>query len=175
MVFGNEVLSVLNKQLTAEFESAYLYLAMSNSCMLGNLPGAANWLRVQAQEELTHAMKLYDFMQSRDGDVTLGSVDAPPRRWDSALKTFQAALEHERKMSAALSTLVDLALKSKDHATNNLLQWFIAEQVEEEATVTNIIHQLKLIGDNTAGLYMIDRELAMRVFTPAPDPKDAAA
>ncbi len=154
----------LNKQLNAEVYSAYLYLSMSAYFQSVNLDGFANWMRVQAQEELAHALKFYDYVNERGGRVILQPVEAPPSEWDSPLAVFENVYEHEQKVTGLINKLVDLAVEARDHATNNFLQWFVSEQVEEEASADEVVQKLKLVGDGPGGLFMIDRELAQRVF-----------
>jgi ferritin len=154
----------LNKQLNAELYSAYLYLSMSTHFQSVNLGGFANWMRVQAREELLHAMKFYDYVNERGGRVTLLPVDEPPSQWHSPLAAFEHVYQHEQKVTSLINKLVDLAVKARDHATNNFLQWFVSEQVEEEASADEVVQRLKLVGDDRSGLFMIDRELAQRVF-----------
>jgi len=157
----------LNGQINAELYSAYLYLSMSAFYESQDLRGFANWMRVQFQEELAHAMKFYDHVNNRDGRVTLQAVEGPPPEWDSPRAPFEAAYQHEQKISGMINELADLAIQLRDHATHNFLEWFVAEQVEEEAAVKEIVQKLKLVGDSGEGLFLIDRELAQRVFTPA--------
>ena len=154
----------LNDQINAELYSAYLYLAMAAYFESINLGGFGNWMRIQAQEELTHAMKFYDFVYERGGRVSLAAVDAPPKEWDSPLAAFEGAYAHECKVSAMINDLVNIAIEEKDHATNNFLQWFVSEQVEEEASADAVVQKLKLIGDHGNGIFMLDRELGQRVF-----------
>ena len=154
----------LNKQLNAEVYSAYLYLSMSAYFQSVNLSGFANWMRVQWQEELAHGLKFYDYVNERGGRVILQAVEAPPSEWDSALAAFQDTYRHEQKVTGMINKLVDLAVEARDHATNNFLQWFVSEQVEEEASADEVLQKLKLVGDDASGLFMIDRELAQRVF-----------
>jgi len=154
----------INKQLNAELYSSYLYLSMSAYFQSVNLGGFANWMRVQAKEELMHAMKFYDYVNERGGRVILHPVEAPPSEWDSPLAVFEHVYQHEQKVTGLINKLVDLAVKARDHATNNFLQWFVSEQVEEEASADEVVQKLKLVGDDPSGLFMIDRELAQRVF-----------
>ena len=154
----------INKQLNAELYSSYLYLSMSAYFQSVNLGGFANWMRVQAKEELAHAMKFYDYVNERGGRVILHPVEEPPSEWDSPLATFEHVYRHEQKVTGLINKLVDLAVKARDHATNNFLQWFVSEQVEEEASADEVVQKLKLVGDDPSGLFMIDRELAQRVF-----------
>ncbi len=156
----------LNKQLNAELYSSYLYLAMSAHFQSINLAGFANWMRVQAQEELVHAVKFYDFINSRAAKVNLLVVEAPPGKWDSPLAAFEHVSDHEQKVTELINGLVNQAVEERDHATNNFLQWFVTEQVEEESSANEIVQKLKLIGDSGGGLFMLDQELAQRVFTP---------
>ena len=154
----------LNKQLNAEVYSAYLYLSMSAYFQSVNLSGFANWMRVQWQEELAHGLKFYDYVNERGGRVVLQAVEAPPSEWDSPLAVFGHVYEHEQKVTGMINKLVDLAVEARDHATNNFLQWFVSEQVEEEASADEVVQKLKLVGDDASGLFMIDRELAQRAF-----------
>jgi ferritin len=131
-----------------------------------NLKGFANWMRVQTQEELVHAMKFYDFIVERGGKAVLSAIEGPRTEWPSPLAVFEHAYEHEQKVTGLINDLVDLAISEQDHATNNFLQWFVAEQVEEEASADEVVQKIKLMGDASGGLFMLDRELAQRVFTP---------
>jgi ferritin len=136
-----------------------------------NLTGMANWMRIQAQEELTHAMKFFDFVNERDGRVVLTQVGAPKTEWTSPLDVFEDVLAHEKKVTGLINELVDLSLTEKDHAANIFLQWFVTEQVEEEATASTIVDKLKLIGDTPVALYMLDGELGQRTL---PSPTETA-
>ncbi|HQP30247.1 MAG TPA: ferritin [Deltaproteobacteria bacterium] len=156
----------LNQQINAELSSAYLYLSMSAHFQAMNLKGFANWMRVQAMEEFTHADRLSAYVLDRGGRVQLMAIDSPPLTWESALAVFQDTYRHEQKVTSLINDLVDLAIKEKDHATNNFLQWFVNEQVEEEANAEALVQQLKLTGDAGPGLLMLDRELAQRAFIP---------
>ena len=156
----------LNQQVNAELYSSYLYLSMAAYFESINLKGFANWMRVQTQEELVHAMKFYDFIIERGGKVVLSAIESPPTEWASPLAVFKHAYEHEQKVTGLINTLVDLAIAEQDQATNNFLQWFVAEQVEEEASADEVVQKIKLMGDASGGLFMLDRELAQRVFTP---------
>lgn len=158
----------LNAQLNAEFYSSYLYLSMSAYCSSIGLPGAAQWMQAQVQEEWFHGMKFYRQIGERGGRVLLSVIDQPPRQWKSPLKVFEETLIHERKVTGMINDLVDLALAEKDHATHLFLQWFIAEQVEEEASVVAVLDKLKLIGKDTTALFTLDATLGQRVFTPPP-------
>ena len=163
-VLKENIQKALNEQLNAELYSSYLYLAMSAYFGSINLKGFANWMRIQAQEELAHTMKFYDFIEERGGRVLLSSVDGPRAEWSSPLEVFEQVYEHETHVTALINTLVDVSIKESDHATNNFLQWFVAEQVEEEATADDVVQRLKLVGNDGAGLFLIDQELAARAF-----------
>ena len=167
-MINTTVAEALNNQIQAEFYSAYLYLAMSANFEHRNLRGFANWMRVQFQEEQMHALRLYDYLIARGGQVRLQAIDAPPADWDTPEAAFAAVLEHERHVSALINKLVDLAVKQSDHATTAALQWFVNEQVEEEATAEQLLEEVLLVRDNPGGLFMIDRELAGRTFNPPP-------
>ena len=155
----------LLKQLNEEFYSAYLYLAMSAYCSKIEFNGAARWLKHQYDEEVGHATKIYNYLVDQGVHVVLDAIHQPPSEFGTVLEVFTASLKHEQKMSERLNVLSDQALKEKDHATYNLLQWFVNEQVEEEASVGEIISKFKLVGDDGYGLLMVDNELGSR---PAP-------
>jgi len=152
----------INQQVRNEFSSAYVYLAMSAYCEERNLGGCAHWLRLQAREELGHAMKLFEYIHDRGGQVALGPIEQPPAKFKSALEVFQRALEHERKLSGTIHRLYELAVKEGDYATQAMLQWFVTEQVEEEKAAVQIMEQLKLVGEEGPALLMVDRQLAAR-------------
>jgi len=165
--------SALNDQINMEFASAHIYLGMEAYFESIDLPGAASWMRAQFQEEEIHAFKLFDYVHERDGDVELAAIEAPAMSYDSPLAAFEAALGHERKVSASIHGLVDLAIAEKDHPTQSFLKWFVDEQVEEEATASAIVKQLKLVGNQGHSLFMVDRELGQRT-PPAPAGEDTA-
>lgn len=152
----------LNGQLNAELYSSYLYLAMSAQFKSDNLDGFAHWTQVQAKEEMDHAMKFYAFVNDRLGRVTLGAVAAPPVKWASPLAAFEEILKHEQKVTGLIHALVNQAAAEKDHATQIFLQWFVTEQVEEEAQSDDVVQKLRLIGDSPQGLILLDRALAQR-------------
>lgn len=174
-MLNEKMVKALNDQINAEFYSSYLYLSMAAHFESLNLKGFANWMRVQAQEEDFHAKKFVAFVHDRSAKVKLQAIKAPPHEWDSPLAVFEAVYKHECHVTELINKLVDLSLKLSDHATNNFLQWFIGEQVEEEASADAIIQQLKLVGNDGHGLFMIDRELATRVFTPPAAAGEAGA
>ena len=156
-------------QLNHEFYSAYLYLAMSAYCSHCEFNGAASWFKLQYEEEHDHATRIYNYLVEQGVQVVLQKLDQPASDFGSILEVFKASLDHEQKMTTGLNDLSDQALKEKDHATYNLLQWFVNEQVEEEATLGGIISKLKLVRDDGYGLLMIDNELGDRT----PDPETA--
>ena len=161
-MLSQEMEKALNNQINAEMYSSYLYLSMNAYFKSVNLEGFANWMQCQAQEEMIHAMKIYDFVNQRGGRVILKGIDAPPDSWNSPLVVFEETLQHEQKVTALINDLVDIAIKERDHATNAFLQWFVTEQVEEEESADGVLQQLKLLGDVGGGLYMLDREMASR-------------
>jgi ferritin len=154
----------LNEQVKWEMYSGYLYLGMSAYFQETGLPGFATWMRVQAQEELSHSMIFYNFILGRGGSIKLAAVDAPPTDYKSSLAVFEKTLEHERNVTARINKLVAQARKEEDFATDIFLQWFVTEQVEEEESVTDVINKLRLIKNDGQGLLMLDKELGARVF-----------
>ena len=165
-MLGGKIVEALNRQINAEIYSAYLYLSMAAYFDSLGLKGFANWMRVQWQEELTHAMRIYDYVVDRGGRVRFYAIQEPPHEWDSPLAAFEHVYKHEVNVTKMIHELVELAMSEKDYATYNMLQWFVAEQVEEEANASEIVEKLRLIGDDGRGLLMLDRELAARRFTP---------
>ena len=156
----------INDQINAELYSSYLYLSMCAYFQSTNLPGFANWMRMQAQEELVHAMKFYDYVSVRGGRVALKRIEEPPKKWDSPLAVFEHTYKHEQKVTSLINSLVDLAISENDHAANIFLKWYVEEQVEEEESADEVVQKLKLMGDAGHNLFMIDQELGKRVFTP---------
>ena len=152
----------LNAQLNAEVYSGYLYLSMAAYFEDIDLAGFANWMRVQAAEELEHGMKFYDYIIRRGASVTLTAIEAPQTEWESPLAAFEHVLSHEQMVTGLINDLVDLAIEEKDHATNNFLQWFVEEQVEEEENAMENLAKLKLAGDDNSLLYKLNEEFAGR-------------
>ena len=152
----------INEQINAELFSFYLYLAMSTHFQHANFGGFAGWMRTQAQEEMSHAMKFIDYVHDRGGAVTLTAIEQPKGEWPSVLAAFEAALAHEKSITKRINTLMDKAIAAKDHATANFLQWFVKEQVEEEATLDPIVMRLQAIGESHGALYYLDHELGKR-------------
>ncbi len=165
-MISTKMQKTLNTHLNEEFYSSYLYLSMAAYFEEKNLKGFANWFRIQTQEEHMHGMKFFDFILQKGGKVTLSQIAAPKVEWKSISEVFAETLKHEQKITGLLNKLVETAMLEKDFATNNFLQWFVTEQVEEEANVEEIIQKFEMIGDNKSGLYMLDNELATRVLTP---------
>jgi len=152
----------LNEQLNHEFYSAYLYLSMSAYCSKIDFNGAASWFLLQYHEEQDHATRIYNYLIEQDATISLKRIDKPEKKFGTLLETFKKSLEHEQMMTSRLNDLSNDALKEKDHATYNLLQWFVNEQVEEEASVNEIISKIKLVKNDGYGLLMIDNELGKR-------------
>jgi len=163
-MISKTVNDALNKQVNAEMFSAYLYLSMSAWCSEKSLSGFANWMRIQAQEELSHATKIFDYILERGGKVELDAIDKPAGEWSSPLEVSQEVANHEAKVTALINDLVDVAIKERDHAANIFLQWFVAEQVEEEASAGEVFERMKMIGNDSAGMFAMDMELGKRVF-----------
>jgi ferritin len=155
----------LNDQVNAELFSAYLYCSMAAYFEAINLRGCAQWMRVQTQEEMGHAAKFFDFIIERGSRVVLQALDKPQTQWKSPSAAFEAALKHEQYITGRINNLVNLAIQEKDHATNSFLKWFVDEQVEEEASVTEIVEKLKMVKNAPGGMFMIDRELGQRKST----------
>ena len=159
--------AALNDQIQKEMYSANLYLSMSSYSEHIGLKGVANWFMVQYHEEMDHSMKLYRYLQDQGELVKISSIEQPPTEFESAMDMFEKTLAHEQKVTKSINNLVDLAIAEKDHASQIFLQWFITEQIEEEANDNEIIDKLKLAGNDGNGLFMIDKELGARVFTPS--------
>jgi ferritin len=156
------VQNAINDQIKHEFYSSYLYLSMSAYFETQSLPGFARWMRLQSQEEHEHAMKFFDFVNDRGGTIELQALDQPPGEFQSPLDVFEQALGHERKVTALINRLYELAIKESDYATQTLLQWFVTEQIEEEKNAGQIVEQLKMTGGEPSALLLLDRELAGR-------------
>ena len=161
-MFKESLQQAINEQIVREMYSSNLYLAMAAYYASINLNGFANWMRVQAEEELTHALKFFDYVIDRGGKVTIGAIPAPKIEWSDPVQPFIDALEHERKVTGWIDELVDLAHKEKDYATISFLNWFVDEQVEEEKTTSEIVERLKLAGDSKASLFFLDSQLMNR-------------
>lgn len=156
------VQDAINEQIRNELFSAYLYLSMSAHFEGESLPGFARWMRVQAREEVSHGMKLFDYLADRGGRIVLGALEAPPTTFDSPLAIFRQSYAHEQKVTAMIHALYALAAGEKDYASQLALNWFVTEQVEEEKTASDIAARLEMVGDNRVALLMLDRELGAR-------------
>lgn len=155
----------LNAQMNWEIYSAHIYLSMSSHFAQEGLEGFSSWMFAQYQEEMFHAMKFFDYINEAGGHAKLDTIEAPQYSWETPLAAFENALEHEQGVTTRINALADLAIEERNHAVGIFLQWFIAEQVEEEDTVGGIVGKLKMLGDG-GGLFMLDRDLGTRVFTP---------
>lgn len=164
----NTVLQAINNQINSELSASYSYLAMAAYCERQKFVGAAKWLRLQSQEENLHAMKLFEFVLARDGDVQLMAIPEPQRAFGSLASVFEKALAQEQEVSKQIDALYELAFKEKVFAAMAELQWFLTEQVEEEKTAREIVAKFKLIGNDPASLLDMDRELGARVAEPPP-------
>lgn len=156
----------INEQINKELFSEYLYISMQAWFAGENLDGFANWMDAQGKEERFHAMKFFNYLLDRGAKVKLMALEQPTIDFGNPLKAFKMALEHEQFVTKSINNLMDLATKEKDHATKSFLQWYVDEQVEEEAAAEKIVSKLKMIGDNMQGIFMLDNELGQRVFTP---------
>lgn len=166
----DSMLDKLNEQIQHEAYSAYLYYSMVGYFESENLKGFANWMQIQAQEEITHMHRIFTYINDKGASVVLGPVDQPPSKWDSPVECIRQTLEHECFISEKINECVTLALSENDHATNAMLQWFVAEQVEEEANADELLQKVIMIGDNASGMFLVDNELGQRKFvdeTPA--------
>ena len=161
-MFSSKVEKAINEQIKNELYSAYLYLSMAAYFDSINLPGFAHWMRVQFAEEQEHAKKFYHFVYERGGRVVLQALDQPPSEWASPLAVFEETLKHEQKVTALIDDLYALTVQENDYASQVFLQWFISEQVEEEANATQIIETLKMVGEKGQALIMLDHQLARR-------------
>ena len=156
----------INEQINKELYSEYLYISMQAWFASKNLDGFANWMEVQSKEERFHAMKFFNFVLERGGRVELMAIDKPDFEFGTPQNAFKMTLEHEKFVSKSINDLMDIAIQENDHASKSFLQWFVDEQVEEEATADKILSRLEMVKDNISGLFMMDNELALRVFTP---------
>ena len=159
-MINKTVQEAINSQIQKETYSAYLYLAMAADCEAKNLKGFSTWLRIQYEEEMSHALKLFDYLLERGGTVALQSIQAPPAEFGTPLQMFEKVLEHEQYVTASINKLYEIALENKDYATQIFLQWYINEQVEEEASASEVLEKIRMVGDR--GLVYIDKELGKR-------------
>ncbi len=165
-MLSKKLLEAINHHINYELYSEYIYLAMAAYCDAQDLSGCANFFKVQVEEERFHAMKFYDYVVQMDGRVTLGHIAEPRNEYGSILEVFKEALKHEQLVTRRIYDLADIASDEREHATMSFLKWFIDEQVEEENTISTIVKRLERIGEDSTALYMLDAELAQRVFTP---------
>jgi ferritin len=165
-MISKKIQQAFNDQINAETHSAYLYWSMVAYFESINLKGFASWMRCQIQEEMVHATKFFDFINERGGRVALTAIESPATEWDSPLAAFEAAYAHEQYITGRIDDLVKLAREENDNAAGIFLQWFVTEQVEEEASADEVVQQLKLMAGAPGGLFMLDRELGQRIFTP---------
>jgi ferritin len=161
-MINQTIQQALNEQIKHELESAYVYLSMAAYFESINLQGFAHWMRLQHQEETSHAMKLFDYLHDRGGRVLLKAIEQPPVEFDSCMDVFERALAHEQKVTTLINSLYDLAIKENDHATQIHLQWFITEQVEEEKSAAEVVDKLKMAGDHPGALFLLDQQLGGR-------------
>jgi len=164
-MINKHVEEAINEQIKNEFFSAYLYLSMSAYCEFINLPGFAQWMRMQYEEEMAHALRLFDFLIDRDGTVDLRVIDKPAAEFKSPLRVFEDVLAHEQKVTKMIHDLYALSVKENDYPTQVEMQWFITEQVEEEKNAGDVVQRLKLAGDDNTALLMLDREMSNRAAT----------
>ena len=173
-MFSQKLHDAMNAQVNAELWSAYLYLAMSLDAESKGYKGVANWFYVQFQEEQAHARIFMNYLNSRDAKVELLQIESVPAAWDSVLDMFRQTLEHEKKVTALINNLAAIAKEDNDYASINRLNWFIDEQVEEEESARDMIFNVEAVEDNKYGMYMLDKELAARVYN-VPSPLAASA
>lgn len=164
-MLNSKIEKAFNEQINAETYSAYLYLSMAAWFDNQQLVGFAHWLKIQALEEMTHSLRFYNFVHDRGGKVAMKAIAAPPTGWKSPLDAVEAVLRHEIMVTGLINKLVALARKENDYASENFLQWFVKEQVEEEASAEEVIGKLKLVNQTEGGLFMLDKDMAARVFT----------
>ena len=165
-MIGDKVQAALNEQIVQELHASQYYLSMSAYFERTGYPGFARWMRVQSDEEREHALRIFDFVNDREGQVTLGRIDAPPSEFGSPLEVFQAALAHERKVTALIGKLYGLAVEEFDYPTQVMLQWFVNEQVQEEKVASDIVDRLRLAGDDKSALLLLETELGQRPSEP---------
>ncbi len=166
MAISKKMEKAINDQINAEFYSAYLYLAMSCQADDMQLKGVASWFNIQYQEEVAHAMGFVNYLQERGGRVTLGAIEGPRTEWPNVVAMFEQTCEHEAHVTSLINNLAALAVEEKDFAASQFLNWYVKEQVEEEATAAEILGEMKLAQDNPSAMLFLTRELGTRVFNP---------
>jgi len=167
-MISKKMQSELNEQVNKEFYSAYLYLAMSAYCTKIGLPGFANWMRLQYEEENMHVTKMYDYILDQGGEIHLKKIEEPPTEYGSPLDIFEKTLEHEQFITRSIHDLMGLAIEERDYATQTFLQWYVSEQVEEESNVHDVLNPLRMVGNDKGGLMMIDQNLGRRAVPAQP-------
>jgi len=165
-MLSEKIAKTLNDQINAELFSSYLYLSMSAYFESTSLGGCAQWMRLQAQEEMEHAVKIFDYINERGGRAIMEAIEKPATDWNSPLHVFEDVVKHEQKVTALINSLVDCAVDERDHATKNFLEWFVAEQVEEEANVGSVCDKMRMVEGDSGGLFALDLELGKRVLHP---------
>ena len=159
----------INEQITYEFYSAHIYLSMAAYCAANDLPGVSHWFRVQYREEVDHAMKFFNFVTEMEGAVNISGFQDPQSEFSSVLDAFETALKHEKVVTGRIYDLKTIAIEEKNYAASAFLEWYVNEQIEEESNAMGIVRRLKMIGDDPAATYMLDNELAARVYVPLPE------
>lgn len=165
-MLSSKLQDAFNEQMKNEFYSAYLYMAMSGYLQSEDLPGFASWMRVQALEEMTHGEKFFNFSCETGGRIHLLPIAGPQNDFSSLIEVFEVSLKHEKFVTASINNLMDLANEEKNHGAKIFLQWFVTEQIEEEASFSLILKKLQRIGDDGRGVLMLDQELGQRIFVP---------
>jgi ferritin len=163
-MISKKMLDLINAQINEEMYSAYLYMAMSAECSNRGLNGTATWLMVQYHEEMFHAMKFYNYLLDQGGKVSLAALKTPPITFKTVKEMFSQVLKHENHITTCINSLIDLAIKEKDHASHAFLQWYVNEQVEEEKNASEILNQLGYIKEDAAGMILFDKDLGARIL-----------
>lgn len=167
-MLSEKLLKALNEQITHELHAAHLYTAMAAYCVGVDLDGCSNFFLMQAEEERFHAMKLFNYVGDQDGEIILGALENPYNTYENILEVFKAALEHEKLVTSQIYNLMDIATEEREYATISFLNWYVDEQVEEEASFNTLIQKFKVAMNDESMLYMLDQELGQRVFTAPP-------
>lgn len=170
-MLNKKIETMLVEQMNFEISSAYIYLAMGAYLDSIDMPGFANWMKIQWQEEIFHATKMYGYIVDRGGRPVMESIEAPQKEWDSVLDAFESTLLHEEKVTERINKVMTEAINASDHATRSFLNWYVDEQIEEESNVQGIIKHLKMIKESGHGMYMLDKEMSTRVFVQPADNK----
>ena len=163
-MLNKKIEDLIVEQMNFEIHSAYIYLAMGAYCDSIDMPGFANWFKVQWEEEIFHATRMYEYIVERGGRPMMEAIPAPPKEWNSLLDSFEKALLHEQEVTSRINNIMTEAVNLSDHATRSFFNWYIDEQVEEESNVDTIIKQLKMVKDSGHGLFMMDKDMGSRVF-----------